>query len=304
MKIKPLLTITICTYNRADYLKDTLAGLSVQTADYRQFEILVVNNNSTDHTVSVCSQFKKENPDLNFRMVTETVQGLSQARNRAFSEAASSHILYIDDDVRINPEFVEQGIGCLHQIPDLKCAGGRILVTFEGSDPGWIPSELMPMFGYRDLGDQKKIYPDDNFPCGCNMLIHKELFEKTGMFDTELGRKGPELTGSEEKAFFERVRKKGFNIWYLPELTLHHRIGENRLQKEYLRKQSIGIGFSEYLRLRHSFLKLTRKLFFEMIKLCGSFVLSIGYLAMGNVKAASFIIIFRFWVLKGFFKRT
>jgi len=300
MKLKPLVTITICTFNRADYLKDTLNDLTKQTEDPGRFEILVINNNSTDLTASVCSQFERENEHLQFRMVTENKQGLSHARNRAYTEAGSSLILYIDDDVRLKPDFVEKSLQNIHTLPGLKCAGGRIYVSFDGIDPGWIPPELMPMFGLHDLGDNKKKYPKDNFPRGGNMMIHKELFEQAAMFDTNLGRTGSLMKGSEEKAFFDRARKKGYTPWYLPEITLWHRIGKHRLRKKYLEQQSIGIGRSEYLRLQSSNLKLTGKFISEIVKLGGSILLSAGYFIRGKTKAAQFILIFRVWVLKGF----
>ena len=303
MKLKPLVTIAICTYNRADYLQDTLNDLAKQTEDPRRFEILVINNNSTDSTESVCSAFASEIDQLRFRMVTEEKQGLSHARNRAYREAESSMILYIDDDVHLKPDFVEQTLRTIHETPQLKCGGGRIYVTFEDTNPDWIPSELMPMFGLHDLGESKKPYPGSNFPRGGNMIIHKELFIKAGMFDPGLGRTGSHMTGSEEKAFFDRSRKKGYTPWYLPGITLWHRIGKTRLQKIYLKEQSIGIGKSEYLRLKSSKWKLTGKLFSELVKLAGSTLLAAGYLMKGKAKASRFILIFRFWVLKGFLSR-
>ena len=300
MKLKPLVTIAICTYNRADYLQDTLNGLAEQTENPRRFEILVINNNSTDSTESVCSAFSAERDQLQFRMVTEKKQGLSYARNRAYREAESNMILYIDDDVYMKSDFVENCIRTLHETPQLKCGGGRIYVSFDGTDPDWIPAELMPMFGLHDLGDNKKPYPKDNFPRGGNMIIHKELFERSGMFDPNLGRTGSRMIGSEEKAFFKKSRKQGYTPWYLPGITLWHRIGKTRLQKYYLKEQSVGIGKSEYLRLKSSKLKLTRKLFSEFVKLAGSTLLAAGYLLKGKTKASRFILIFRFWVLKGF----
>ena len=300
MKLKPLVTIAICTYNRADYLQDTLNGLAEQTENPRRFEILVINNNSTDSTESVCSAFSAERDQLQFRMVTEKKQGLSYARNRAYREAESNMILYIDDDVYMKSDFVENCIRTLHETPQLKCGGGRIYVSFDGTDPDWIPAELMPMFGLHDLGDNKKPYPKDNFPRGGNMIIHKELFERSGMFDPNLGRTGSRMIGSEEKAFFKKSRKKGIHPMVS---SRYHSLAshwKNQASKNYLKEQSVGIGKSEYLRLKSSKLKLTRKLFSEFVKLAGSTLLAAGYLLKGKTKASRFILIFRFWVLKGF----
>jgi glycosyltransferase involved in cell wall biosynthesis len=296
------ITIAICTYNRAEYLSDTLRYLSEQTADSNHFEILVINNNSSDQTAKVCADFVEDNPHLNFKAVEETKQGLSFARNRAIDEATFSSILYIDDDVRLDKDFVKIVLQKLESNPDAKCAGGRINVSFDDGEPDWIPDELMPMFGLHDLGDQEKVYPKTNFPRGGNMLIKKEVFDEIGRFDTDLGRIGKELLGSEEKAFFDRAREYGFQLYYWPEMSLHHRIGQKRLTKQYLKNQSIGIGYSEKVRLRHSFGKRAAKLASEFVKFAGSIVLSFGYLLRGKTKAASFILKFRVWVLSGFLK--
>jgi len=297
-KIK--LTIAICTFNRAEYLKETLSDLAVQSADNDLFEILIINNNSTDQTENVCRQFDRMHPELNFRWTTETEQGLSAARNRAIKKAGADHILYIDDDVHLPKNFVQRALNCLANLPELKAGGGRIFVTFDETNPDWIPSELMPMFGLHDLGEHYRFYPRDNFPRGGNMLIHKQVVERIGLFDPKLGRSGEIMIGSEEKAFFERARTNGFSLHYLPELLLYHRIGPNRLKRDYLENQSIGIGQSERRRLAGQPLKLAGKLLSELFKLAGSVFLAAGYLAQGKTKAAHFILIFRIWVLKGF----
>lgn len=296
------ITIAICTYNRAEYLSDTLRYLSDQNADPNDFEILVINNNSSDQTAEICADFAEKNPHLNFKAVEETKQGLSFARNRAIEEAIFESILYIDDDVHLPKDFVNTALHKLQKNTDAKCIGGQIKVSFDDGEPDWIPAELMPMFGLHDLGDREKVYPKTNFPRGGNMLIKKEVFDAIGRFDTDLGRIGKELLGSEEKAFFDRAREHGFQFYYWPEVSLYHRIGQQRLSSEYLKNQSIGIGYSEKVRLRNSFRKRAAKLASEFVKFAGSIVLSFGYLLRGKTKAASFILKFRVWVLSGFMK--
>jgi len=136
------------------------------------------------------------------------------------------------------------------------------------------------------------------------MLIHKDVFKQIGMFDPELGRTGEQMLGSEEKAFFGRARENGIELYYLPKLELHHRIGPNRLKREYIKKQSVGIGQGERRRLAGRPLRISWKMLSELIKFAASAVLAIGYAARGRMKAARFILIFRVWVWKGFLKRS
>jgi glycosyltransferase involved in cell wall biosynthesis len=298
------ITIAICTYNRAGYLKDTLEDLTLQDISPSLFEILVVNNNSSDGTDTVCEIFSRTNPQIQFRWVQEPHQGLSHARNKAAKEARAQAIHYIDDDVYLPNDFVRTAIMYADKRESTICAGGRILVSFDDKEkqPDWIPGELMPMFGLHDLGKHDMTYPSGNFPRGGNMMIRKTVFDAFGYFDTQLGRSGNKLLGSEEKAFFERIRKNGVQLHYWAGLQLTHRIGNQRLEKEYLKKQSVGIGRSERLRVREVFTETAAKFAGELIKLAGSFLIAAMYMIRGKVKAAVFLIQFRFWVLKGFLK--
>lgn len=302
MNNQPLITVAICTLNRADYLADTLTGLVPQASDPLLCEIVVIDNNSTDSTEEVCSNFAGKHPDLRFRYVKEGEQGLSFARNRAVNEASADSILFIDDDVIPAEHFVESAAGYIKRYPDIMCAGGRIFVTFDSGKPEWIPKELMPMFGLHDLGSEVMQYPKSNFPRGGNMMIRREVFELCGMFDTELGRKGTHLLGSEEKAFFAKVRDEGYSLYYWPGMKLHHRIGAQRLETSYLRKQSVGIGRSERIRVQSSVTATVVKLLSEFVKLLGSLALSLGYLSRGKKSAAALLLRFRVWVLTGFLK--
>ena len=102
------LTIVIATYNRAPYLLRTLKSLTNQTLAPERFEILVVNNNSTDDTKEVFARFATLYPTLSLRMVDEMQQGISYVRNRGIAEAAGEYIVFLDDDEETNPEFAEK----------------------------------------------------------------------------------------------------------------------------------------------------------------------------------------------------
>ena len=300
MESTPQITIAICTYNRSSYLRDTLYDLVVQDADPGLFEILVINNNSDDGTEAVCDRFRSANPGFLFRVVREEKQGLSHARNRALTESAAETLFFIDDDVNLPAEYVEMALHLSSTRHHTLAAGGRIEVSFDGYDsaPDWIPNPLMPMFGLHNLGEKSRVYPQNNFPRGGNMMIRKSLFEVFGGFDTGLGRKGTQLLGSEEKDYFQRIRKNGVELSYWGELWLTHRIPPHRLEMEYLKRQSVGIGYSEGIRAENR-LQRTGKYASELIKLEVSLLLSLLHLLRGRVKAALFLLRFRVWVLQG-----
>src|ERR1051325_2688261 len=94
------LTVAIPTYNRADFLRQTLAGIALQVFP-GEFEVLVIDNNSTDHTRAVVAEFADAHPAP--RHVLETKQGLDHARNRAIAEARGEIIVFADDDILVKP---------------------------------------------------------------------------------------------------------------------------------------------------------------------------------------------------------
>ncbi|MEX1010757.1 MAG: glycosyltransferase [Balneolaceae bacterium] len=297
----PLATIAICTWNRAGYLADTLRDLGRQTAPTDRFEVLVVDNNSSDSTGEVTRDFISSHPGHHVRYVTEEKQGLSHARNCAWREAKADAVVYIDDDVILPETYVETLLRYLETRPAVRAAGGRILVRFDGvgEPPRWLPHPLMPMFGLHDLGDEEQIYRN-NFPRGGNMVIRKKLLKQLGGFDTRLGRSGDTLAGSEEKALFERATEEGETLHYWGELLLYHRIGAHRLEPDYMERQSTGIGQSERIRVAGQPFGVARKLFSELVKGSGSLILSAGYLIAGRPGAAAALLRFRRHVLTGF----
>lgn len=303
MESSPQITVAICTYNRSSYLRQTLADLAAQSADLRTVEIMVINNNSTDTTAEVCTEFSSSTDGMNFRVVSEEKQGLSQARNRALEESLSETLFFIDDDVRLPSDYLEKALQLSTDHPEILAAGGRILVSFDelATPPNWIPKPLMPMFGLHDLGEGNRIYPLSNFPRGGNMMIRKELYRRFGGFDQSLGRMGDQLLGSEEKAFFHHIRQQGIKLWYRGELVLTHRIPPHRLGSDYLRRQSTGIGYSEGVRLSGG-VGILKKSVSEAVKLTGSILLAIVQLLRGRWKAALFLLRFRIWVLQGLFR--
>src|SRR3954471_4782626 len=99
-------TVAIPTYNRADFLRQTLAGIAAQQFPREHFEVLVIDNNSTDHTAAVVAEFANERPAP--RYLREEKQGLDHARNRALAEARGEIVVFGDDDILVKPDWLAQ----------------------------------------------------------------------------------------------------------------------------------------------------------------------------------------------------
>ena len=123
------ISLIICTYNRDRFIGDALESLSMQTLDPSNFEIIIVNNNSTDNTENISLAFIKDHAELDCKYVVETNQGLSFARNRGIQESKYKIITYIDDDAFAKPDFLEQIFTYFNENPNIAGIGGKVIPT-------------------------------------------------------------------------------------------------------------------------------------------------------------------------------
>jgi len=302
MSEKPKVSFIICTYNRAEYLKDSLHSLIHSAMGY-PVEILVIDNNSTDSTPDVCTSCKAlaKTKDVNFQQVRETEQGLSHARNRGIKEALADVIIFLDDDIRVPESFVNAWLSFFDSFPDAKAAGGKIHVQFDDPRPEWMSSYLLPLLGHHDHGEAIKPYKSSDYPFGGNMAFKKEIFEEIGYFNTDLGRIGSDLKASEEKEFFQRLREANETIYYVPDAYLYHRVNSARLTKEYIRRQAIGLGQSMKLQMsQQSGFRKAYTVIKEIVKWKATTVLFLYYSIKSESEKGVTLFQFRNWIWQGF----
>lgn len=301
MARSPRISIIICTYNRANYLRDTLQSLLKNEADPDWYELLIIDNNSTDNTPAVAHQFIDSSPDHNIRYIKETNQGLSFARNRGIREANNPTLLFLDDDIIASSQFISSWLTFFNQHPDAKCAGGKIEVQFDDPRPEWMSHFLLPLLGHHNLGNSIKTYGRSKYPFGGNMAFRQSIFEEYGFFDTDLGRKGEELKASEEKEFFHRLKNNDIEIYYLPDAVLHHRVNYERLTPDYIKRQAVGLGQSIALQLRKKSLtsKITKGSS-ELFKLIATLGLFLPYTLTLQWSKAVMLVKFRKWIIEGY----
>lgn len=297
------ITFIVCTYNRADYLDDTLSSLTGAEKPISPVEILVIDNNSEDHTAGVADRYKNmDTPNITVRRIQEENQGLSFARNRGITEAAASVIIFVDDDIRATDQYVNAWLYFFQQHPEVEAAGGKIHVHFDDPRPRWMSHFLLPLLGHHDFGDTIKPYGKTDFPFGGNMAFRTEIFDHIDPFNTKLGRIGKDLKASEEKELFQRVKQAGIDIYYVPRAKLYHRVNAQRLTQEYIRRQAVGLGQSMALQLQDSsFRKKWGTIAAEIGKWGISLGLFIPYVLSLNWHKAWVLLKFRTWIARGYF---
>lgn len=296
----PFISIIICTFNRADYLSDSLHSLLPTPAASSLYEVLIVDNNSSDHTTSVADEIIDVYPNKEIRYVKELQQGLSHARNRGIDEARAPILLFLDDDITANADFIPAWLNFFEQHPEAAGGGGKIHVQFDDPRPKWMSHFLLPLLGHHDLRSTTKPYPPGKYPFGGNMAIRRDVFDQYGTFDTELGRKGKQLFASEEKEFFNRLPRNA-NIFYVPRASLKHRVNSQRLTPRYIKKQALGLGKSIAVQMQNASMQTKmRALSDELFKILATIILCVGYSLVLQFSKASMLIKFRRWIWKGY----
>jgi glycosyltransferase involved in cell wall biosynthesis len=296
-----MLSVIICTYNREKYIYNVLKSLANNTLPHNCFEIILVDNNCVDNTHGECDRFTLDFPDVRFRYFVETNQGLSHARNRGIKESTGDILVYVDDDALVNNEYLRTYYDFFNRHPDIDAAGGPIIPKYETEEPSWMSHFTRSLItGYKYLGDKAKEFPKNDYPGGGNAAYRSSVFEKVGLYNVDLGRKGDSLVGAEEKDIFDKMVSLGMRLYYLPNAILYHLIPEKKLSKDYFDRLTYSIGKSE--RMRTQALgkgKYVKRLFSECIKWAASIVLCIGHTLIGSPKKGWKLIQFRWNVTKG-----
>lgn len=239
------ISVIICTYNRAQMLKDTLdSWIGVDQTDI-DVELIVVDNNSNDETAGVAKDFLKNQPKQNVRYIFEPNPGLSYARNRGIEESVGRIIAFLDDDVYLDKNWLLE----IHRVfrcgENIHCVGGNSLPVFDGTKPDWFTDSMLNMYGSTLSGDSEKymLYPEH--PFGVNMAFLREVFDQVGLFNTRLGRIKKSLLSNEEKELFYRIDQKGLKTFYTPNAIVHHRVPEERLKPDWILKRHYAQGLSK-----------------------------------------------------------
>jgi len=231
------ITVIVCTYNRSKFLANALESIATsELPGTTEWEVLVVDNNSSDQTREVVASFSRRYPGR-FRYLFEPHPGKSYGLNAGIREARGDVFAFVDDDVAVEPTWLEN---LTAPLGDGRCAGtgGRTLLAQRYSPPPWLALDgpygmggiLAALF---DLGDQPREL--DQPPYGTNMAYRKEMFEKYGLFRTDLGpspnRDIPRP--NEDIELGRRLIAAGERLRYEPSAIVYHPVPENRLQKDY-----------------------------------------------------------------------
>ena len=233
MDSRSLISVVLCTYNRAQSLGKTIESVVEQTMPPSlEWELLVVDNNSSDETRQVVEDFQRRYPKR-IRYLFEAQQGISYARNTGVHAGQGEIFAFIDDDETADPDWLQNLTANLFSGGWIG-AGGRVVPQWNGYRPRWVSSKNsficgpLAMFDPDMEGDQLT-----EPPFGANMAFRREVFDLYGGFRTDLGRSGKGLLSGEDTEFGRRVMAAGARLRYEPTAVTHHPVDKARVKKMY-----------------------------------------------------------------------
>jgi glycosyltransferase involved in cell wall biosynthesis len=226
------LSLIVCTYNRADSLRETLQSLRSLNVDRLEGEIILVDNNSSDGTREVVDGFLPHAP-LPSRYLFEPRQGLSHARNAGIDAATGDVLVFCDDDVLVDAAWLQEIAHAFAQ-ENPAALGGKILPKWQAPPPHWLGPALHGFLALLDHGDAP-IRMAEPILWGANLAVRRDVFD-TIRFHGGLGRSGDKLYNGEDSELLQQLIERDERVIYWPRAVVHHNIPAQRLTKSYFRK--------------------------------------------------------------------
>jgi glycosyltransferase involved in cell wall biosynthesis len=235
--------IVVPTHDRAASLRRTLRSVLAQVPGRAGVEVIVVDNNSSDATPTVCEEFA---PSI--RYLKETKQGLSHARNAGIAAARpfgrDDIVAFIDDDIEAAPGWIPALVHAFDTHPDVDCVGGRVLPVSPERLPPWLTQDHWGPLALQDHGDNPRVF-DETTPAGlvgANFAFRGSVFDRIGEFSPDVQRVKDGIGSTEDHEFLSRLYAAGGKALYIPTAVVTTEVPPERMTREYHRRWHRGHG--------------------------------------------------------------
>jgi glycosyltransferase involved in cell wall biosynthesis len=242
-------SVIICCYNSSLRLPETLKHIANQDVTDLRWEVIIVNNNSSDKTVEVAKEeWARHQFEVPFLVVDEPEQGLSKARRKGVEVSNFEYLVFCDDDNWLSPDYIHNAAKILNSNPSIGVAVGNIQAVTEVDPPYWFNSYS----GWYACGSQS--YKDGDlsersYVWGAGMVLRKMIYTKIlelNISSVLPGRSGTSLSSGEDSEISKWALLLGYKLWFSELLQLKHFIPKERVSLSYLEKLISGNKISDY----------------------------------------------------------
>jgi hypothetical protein len=233
MSTRPILSVVVCTHNRAPFLRQALSSLVGQTLDPAKYEVIVVDNGSTDETPAAVREYQADEGQCPVRCVDEQSLGLGYARNTGWQASRGEYVAFMDDDAKADPDWLTRALALFEmRRPAPIAVGGQIRPWYLSPKPAWYKDD----YEVRSWGPElRPLSPGESFS-GSNMIFRKDLLEQLGGFDIGVGMRGSRISMGEETVLFGKIwNRLGEQaiLLYEPKLIVYHAVGSGKMTPRY-----------------------------------------------------------------------
>jgi len=239
---QPFISVIIPTYNRSSLLRMTAQSFFSQSYPPDKWELILVNNGSTDNTFSEIESLAEGRPGV--IGLEEPRRGAHFARNSGALAARGEILYFTDDDMLADPELLATIVTGFVPRANVGSVTGRVLPRWETEPPVWILQHCRnSLLSLNDLGESLIVSDHDPGVFSCHQAILREAFFRAGGFnpDTNAG----EFTGDNETGLNIKVRKLGYRFAYVGASVTHHMIPRARMTQRYLNSRLADQGFCD-----------------------------------------------------------
>lgn len=253
----PYFSVIICTYNRRSMVLTALASIRKQTLSYEKFEVIVVDNGSSDGTYNAVQTYLNANhihspqhnvtqAQLRAQCLLEERNGLAYARNTGLVAASGEIVVFLDDDIIAGPHFLEQ-LYKTYQETDADAIGGSVDLHWEAPRPYWLSDDLLDTFGrYKPLQNRSRMPTGIDFSNSC-FSVKRTALQNVGGFSSFLSKRLNTPINVEVNDLCRRLRQAGYQLWYEPDAQVLHRVSQARLERAFMIGRAYWQGRSEVL---------------------------------------------------------
>jgi len=240
----PDVSVIVATYNRCETIRGTIDSLMSQECEGVEYEVIVVDNNSTDDTRRTIEQLRNQPGYENLHYFFEEQQGVSYARNRGIAAARAPLLAFTDDDIRPSHDWVKSIRAGFERFPQVDCVGGKVLPEIGTEFPAWLTSKHWTPLALMDLGDEPiELHVDTGAGLvGANMAVRAAALQEVGAFQPQLQRVKGGIGSLEDHELQLRLSAAGKRLLYLPEVVVYAEVFAERLTRNYHRRWYCGHG--------------------------------------------------------------